>query len=176
MLPSTSPRKVLFACSQSPPWNLPSSTVESTLSSPGSSSNLPLSRQSAALAHLDSLLPFDLVLWTYGSILFFLLAQAALSVALRPLFSFHQAQYAQVFLLKFANSLLVSAAPTSLPLLFSSYSALVLPLPSCSLLHLSSFSISLADLAGIVFFLLSLLFYLATMGPRTLVSPGERSG
>ena len=33
---------------------------------------------------------------------------------------------------------------------------------------------SVADLAGTVFFLL--LFYQATMGPRTLVSPGERRG
>ena len=45
---------------------------------------------------------------------------AALSVALRLLFPFQQAQYAQVFLLKpaphSASSLLVSATPTSLPL------------------------------------------------------------
>ena len=57
----------------------------------------PFSRQGAALAHLDSLLPHDLVLWTDGSDSF-LLARAApaylptaLSVAPRPLFLFEQA-------------------------------------------------------------------------------------
>ena len=45
-------------------------TVESTLSSPYSSSDPPLTRQGAALAHLDSLSPYDLVLWTDTSIPF----------------------------------------------------------------------------------------------------------
>ena len=44
--------------------------VESTLSSPCSRSDLPLSRQGAALAHLDSLSSHDLVLWTDGSVPF----------------------------------------------------------------------------------------------------------
>ena len=43
-------------------------TVDSTLSSSCSRSNPPLSRQGAALAHLESLLPHDLVLWTDGSV------------------------------------------------------------------------------------------------------------
>ena len=96
MLPSTSSREALFACPAFPPWNLPSFTVESTLSSP-------CSRQGAALAHLDSLPPHDLVLWTDGSVPFPLVRAApaylptALSVALRPVFPFQQAQYAQVF-------------------------------------------------------------------------------
>ena len=47
MLPSTSPRKALLAWSPSLPWNPLSFTVESTLSSPCSRSDLPL-------AHLDS--------------------------------------------------------------------------------------------------------------------------
>ena len=67
MLPSTSSREALVAC---PPWNLPSFTVESTLSSPCSRSDPPHSRQGAALAHLDSFSPHDLVLWTDGSVPF----------------------------------------------------------------------------------------------------------
>ena len=67
-LPSTSPREAILACSFFPPWNLPSFTVESTLSSPCCRFDLPLSRQGAALAHLDFLLPHDLVLWTDGSV------------------------------------------------------------------------------------------------------------
>ena len=81
-------------------------TVESTLYSPCSRSDLPLSCQGAALAHLDSLSPRNLILWTDGSVPFpfgkggFGYLPTALSVALRPLFSFQQAQYVQVFLLK----------------------------------------------------------------------------
>ena len=106
MLPSTSPREALLACPPSPPWNLPSFTVESTLSSCCSRSDLPLSRQGAALAHLDSL---PLMIWysALTALFLFLLVKAApaflptaLFVALRPLFPFRQAQYVQVFLLK----------------------------------------------------------------------------
>ena len=42
--------------------------MESTLSSPCSCSDPPLTHQGAALAHLDSLPPHDLVLWTEGSV------------------------------------------------------------------------------------------------------------
>ena len=70
MLPSTCSRVALLACPPCPPWNLPSFTKESTLSSPCSCSDPPHSRQGAALAHLDSLLPHDLVLWTDGSVPF----------------------------------------------------------------------------------------------------------
>ena len=59
------------------------------------------------LSPILTLSPHDLVLWTEGSVFLFLLARAApaylptaLSVALRPLFPFRQAQYAQVFPLK----------------------------------------------------------------------------
>ena len=103
MLPSTSPRKALLACPPSPPWNLPSFTVESTLFSPCSRPDPPLSRQGATLAHLDSLLPCDLVLWTDGSVPFGKGGSGVLAncfLALRPLFPFQQAQYAQVFPLK----------------------------------------------------------------------------
>ena len=70
MLPSTCSKEALLACPPCPPWNLPSFTVESTLSTPCSCSDPPHSRQGAALAHLDSLPPHDLVLWTDGSVSF----------------------------------------------------------------------------------------------------------
>ena len=62
MLPSTCSREALLACPPCPPWNLPSFTVKSTLLTPCSRSDLPLSRQGVALVHLDSLPPHDLVL------------------------------------------------------------------------------------------------------------------
>ena len=70
MLTSTCSREALLACPPFPPWNVPSFTVESTLSTPCSRSDPSLSRQDAALAHLDSLPPYDLVLWTDGSVPF----------------------------------------------------------------------------------------------------------
>ena len=70
MLPSTSSRQALLACPLFPPWNLPSFTMESTLSSSCSRSDLHVSRQGEAFAHLDSLPLHDLVLWTDGSVPF----------------------------------------------------------------------------------------------------------
>ena len=70
MLRSTCSREALVACPPCPSWNLPSFMVESTLFSPCSCSDPPLSRQGAALAHLDSLSPHDLALWTDGSVPF----------------------------------------------------------------------------------------------------------
>ena len=96
----------VLACPPFAHWNLPSFTVESTLSTPCSRSDPPLTRQGAALAHLDYLPPHDLVLRTDGSVPFLIGKAApaylptALFVALRPLFPFRQAQYAQVFPLK----------------------------------------------------------------------------
>ena len=75
----------------------------------------PLSRQDAALTHLDSL---PLMIWYSGltALFLFLLARAApaylptaLSVALRLLFSFRQAQYVPVFPLKPAPFCTLSA-------------------------------------------------------------------
>ena len=109
----------------------------------------------------------------------FLLARAApaflptaLSVALMPLFPFQQAQYVPVFLVKPAPFCTLFAGlgntiKSSIFLLFLSDSRSVLA--SIFLLILNS----VADLAGTVF---SLLFYQATMGPRTLVSTGKRCG
>ena len=70
MLPSTCSREALVACPPCSPWNLPFLTVESILSSPCSRSDPSFSRQGAALAHLDSLPPHDLVLWTDSSVPF----------------------------------------------------------------------------------------------------------
>ena len=70
MLPSTCSREALLACPLFPPWNLPSFNVESTLSSRCSRSDPPFSCQGAALAHLDSLSPYSLVIWTDGSVPF----------------------------------------------------------------------------------------------------------
>ena len=70
MLHPTSPREALLACPPFPPWNLPFFTVEFTLSSSCSRSDFPLICQGATLAHLDSLPPHDLVLWTDGSLPF----------------------------------------------------------------------------------------------------------
>ena len=169
MLPSTCPREALVACPLFPPWNLPSFTVESTLFIPCSRSDPPLTRQGATLAHLDSL---PLMIWCFGltALFLFLLAQAAsaflptaLSVALRPLFPFRQAQYAQVFPLKPAPFCMLFAGLSS-----TKKSAIYLLLLSSPPYPLISNSV--ADLAVTVFSLR--LFYQATMGPRTLVSHG----
>ena len=102
MLPSTCSREALLARPPFPSWNLPLFTMESTFSSVCLCSDPPLSRQGAALTHLDSLF----MIWYSGQTALFLfhLARAALvflptalSVALRSLFPFQQAQYAQVF-------------------------------------------------------------------------------
>ena len=149
MLPSTCSRETLLACPPFPSWNLPSFTVESTLPTPCSRSDPHLSRQGAALAHLDSLL---LMIWYSGqtALFLFLLARAApaylptaLSMALRPLFPFQQAQYVEVFPLKpapfctlFAG--LGSTNKSAIFLLSSSCLTLVLSSPPCPLLHLFS--------------------------------------
>ena len=147
MLPSTSSRKVLLAF---PPWNLPSFTVVSTLFSSCSHSDAPLSRQGPAIAHLDSLPPP--MIWCSGqtALFLFLLAKVApaflptaLSVALRPLFPFWQAQYVQVFPLKpvsfctfFAG--LGNTNKSAISLLFY-HLILVLSSPRYPFLHLSSY-------------------------------------
>ena len=92
-----------------------------------------------------------LTIWCSGqtALFLFLLAKTvraylptALSVALRPPFSFQQARYAQVFPLKVAPSCTLFAGlgntnKSAISLLFSSYLILTLFLPPCSLLHLS---------------------------------------
>ena len=130
MLLSTSPREAPFASPPSSPWNLPSFTAESTLSSPCSRSDPPLSRQGAALACLDSLPPHDLVLWTDSSVPF-PFGKDGSSVLVNyslcgtdTTFSFSAGPACSSFfclsLRHSASSLLVSTAPTSLPFFFSS--------------------------------------------------------
>ena len=96
---------------------------------------------------------FSLMIWYSGltALFLFLLARAApaylptaLSVVLRPLFPFRQAQYVPVFPLKpapfctlFAG--LGSTNKSAIFLLFSSYLTLALSSPPCPLLHLSSY-------------------------------------
>ena len=80
----------------------------------------------------------------------------AFSGALRPLFPFQQAQYAQVCTLKPAPFCTLLAAPLSLPLPFFSYLTLVLFSPLCALLHLS--------------------FYLKLSSRNGLLSPSVLSG
>ena len=136
MLFSTCSREALLTCSPFPPWILPSITVESTLPTPCSRSDLPLSRQGAALAHLASLPPHDLVLWTDGSVPFpFGKGGSGVLAICSPCgteatFSFSAGPVCSSFfrwsLSHSACSLLVSAAPTSLPFLFSYYLTLVL--------------------------------------------------
>ena len=70
MLFPTCLKKVLFACPPYPPWNLPSYTVVSTLSSPCSHSDPPFSLQDAALVHPDFFPPHNLVIWTDGPVPF----------------------------------------------------------------------------------------------------------
>ena len=142
MLSSSAPKEPLLACPPFPPWNLPSLTVESALFSSCSHSDPPLSRQDAALAHLYSLLPDDLVLWTDGSFPFGKGSSGVLTnrsfCGTEATLFFSAGLECSSFrgsLRYSARSLLVSTAPISLPLLF--YLTLVLSLPLCPLLHLS---------------------------------------
>ena len=185
MLPSTCLREVLLACPPYFHWNLLFFTEESTLSSSCSRSDLPHSRQGAALAHLDS--P-PLMIWysELTALLLFLLAWAApaflltaLSVALRQLFLFQQAQYVQVFPLKpvpfctlFAGFGSTNNSATS-HLFF--YLTLVLFSPPCPLLHLS-FYLKLSGRFGRSCLLSLFPFYQVTIGPRTLVFSREQRG
>ena len=150
MVPSTSPKKALLACPPLPSWNLLFFTVESTLSFPCSRSD-PLFLAKVRLSLILTL--SHLTTWYSGqtALFLFLLAKAALaylptalSVALRPLFPFQQAQYVQVFPLKpaplsklFAGLGSINKSATFL--LFSSYMTLVLSSSLCSLLHLSCY-------------------------------------
>ena len=121
--------------------------MESTLSSSCSRLDLPLSRQGATLAHLDSL---PLTIWysEQTAMFLFLLARAAptflptaFSVALMSLFPSQQAQYVKVFPLKSAPFCPLFAGlgntnKSAISLLFSSCLTLVLSSLLCPLLRL----------------------------------------
>ena len=141
MLPSTCSREALLACPPFSTWNLPSFTVESTLSYPCSRSDLFLSL--AKVRFLPTFESLPLMIW-YSVQTAPAFLPTALSVTLRPLFFFQQAQYVQVFPLKpapfcalFAG--LGSTNKSAISPLFSSGLTLVLSLPFCPLLHLSSY-------------------------------------
>ena len=119
--------------------------MESTLSSSCSRSDPPLSGQGAA--------PSPLMIWCSGqtALFLFLLAKVApaflptaLSVALRPLFPFQQAQYVQIFPLKPVPFCMLFAGlgninkSANFPL-FSYYLTLVLSSSPYPLLHLSCY-------------------------------------
>ena len=148
MLPSTCSREAFLACPPFPPWNLPSFTVESTLSTPCSHSDLPHSRQGAALTRLDSLPPHDLVLWIDGSVSFpfgkgssGVLAncslcgtEATLSFSAGPVCSSFSAEACAIL---HAICCLGNTIKSAISLLFYSCLTLVLSSPPCPLLHLS---------------------------------------
>ena len=127
---------------------MPSFTVNSSIFSSCSRSDLPLFRQ-GGLSLTLTFSPLMICCFGLTARFLFLLARAALvylptalSVALRPHFPFHQAQYVQVFPLKpapfctlFAGIGSTNKSTTSL--LFSSYLTLVLSSPPSPLLHLS---------------------------------------
>ena len=138
---------------------------------------IPLTLAKVRLLPTLTLSPLMICCSGQAALFLFLLARAALaylptalSVPLRPLFPFRQAQYVLVFPLKPAPFCTLFAGLGS-----ANESAISLLLLSDSRSVLSSIfpfiSNSMADLAGAVFSLL--LFYQATMGPRTLVSPWE---
>ena len=146
MLPSTCSREALLAC---PPclscnlcsqWNPPFPLHALAL--------IPLFLAKVRLSPILTLSP--LMIWCFGQTALFLLLLAkvapaflptALSVALRPLFSFRQAQYAQVFPLKPAPfcTLYAGLGSTNKSAIFLLCSCLPLTLssPPCFLLHLS---------------------------------------
>ena len=139
----------------------PSFTVEFTIFFLYPRSDLPRSRQGVALTYLGSLPPppYDLVLWTNGSVPFpfgkggsDVLAGCSLFVAPRTLFPSQQAQYAQASLIKpaplcklFAGFGSTNKSTTSL--LFSSYLTLVFSSPPYPLLHLF-FHLNLSGRSG----------------------------
>ena len=143
MLPSTCSREALLAFPPFPRWNLPSFTMESTLSSSCSRSD-PLSLAMVQLSPTMTLSPFVIWYSEQTALLLFLLAKAspacfptALSMALKPLFPSQQPQYVQVFPLKpapcctlFAGLGSTNKSATSLLLLSDSRSVLAtLPYP-----------------------------------------------
>ena len=136
MLPSTYPREAVLAC---PPLLL-ETCLPSLWSPPFPPHALNLISLYVAKARLSLTLTLSpLTTWYSGLTALFLLKKAALayfppalSMALRPLFPFQQAQYAQVFLLKPAPSCKLFASlgstnnsATSLFLLSDSRSVLI---------------------------------------------------
>ena len=146
--PSTSPREALLACPSFPPCN----PFLSPWIPPSLLYALALISLFLAKVRLSFTLTLSpLTIWLFGltALFLFFLAKVALaylptafSEALRPLFPFQQAHYAQVFLLKpapfckfFAG--LGSTNNSATSLLLSSYQTVALSSPLYHLLHLS---------------------------------------
>ena len=183
MLFPSSPMKILF-----PSLLLFYETCLLSLWSPPFPSQFPCSRcgsflscQGADIAHLDSLPPYDLVIWS-GSTDFFLSAKAAgasLPTAhfakLRPPFHFWHAHFIQDFPLKLLPFRKLSPGLSSSS---NNKYAISLLLPSDSRTVLSSIfpftSNFLTDLEKTIFTFLQ--YYQATMGPRTLIAAKEQRG
>ena len=183
MLPSTSSREALLACPLFLLLNLSSFTVESTLTSSCSRSDLPLSRQDAALAHLDSLPSHDLELWTDGSVSFgkggscalancsLCGTEATLSVSAAPVCSSFSAEACAIL-----HALCWSRQPhhachfSSLPLSDCHSVLTTLSSPPSFLLSQTLWQIwqELCSLSSWV--------YQTTLGRRTFVSPRKRRG
>ena len=174
MLPSASPREVFLACPPFSRWNLLSRW--SPLFPLHAAALIPLSLAKIRLSPILTLSP--LIIWYSGetALLLFLLARAApaflptaLCVALRPLFTFWQAQYVQVFPPKPAPFCTLCWSRQHQQVChFSYYLTLVLSSPPSFLL-----SQTLWQIWQEACLLSLLLFYQATMGCQTLVSPGE---
>ena len=148
MLSSTCSSEAFLAWPPFPYWNLPSFTVESTLSYPCSRSDT-LFLAKVRLSTILTLSPLMIWYSEQTALFLFLLARAApaflptaLSVALRPLFLFRQAQHAQGFQLKPAPFCTLFAGlgitkKSAISLLFFYYLTLVLSSPPSPFLHLS---------------------------------------
>ena len=139
-----------------------------------------LSLAKVRLSPILTLSPLTTCYFGQTALFLFLLAKAApaylptaLSVALRPLLPFQQAQYGQVFPLK--------PAPFCTPLAgfgSTNNSATSLLFPSLTLVLSFPPFFLLSQTLWQIWQELSFLScsYQATMGPRTLVSPGEQRG
>ena len=178
MLPSTCSREALVACPSCPPWNLPfrwSPPFPLLALAP-----IPLS-----LAHRDSLPPHDVVLWTDGCVPFpfgkggsgvlancsFCGAETTLSFSAGPVCSSFSTEACAILhalcwsrqhqqVCHFSSLILLSDSRSVLATLYSPPSSLLSQIPWQIWHELSSLVV----------------FYQATMGPRTLVFPGERHG
>ena len=135
-----------------------------------------LSRQGAALAHLDSLPPHDLVLWTNGSVPFpfgkggfGVLAYCSLCDTEATL-SFSEGSVCSNFSVEICAILHALCLSRQHQQVYH-FSSL---LSDSRSVYSSIFPCTSNSLAGTVFFLL--LFYQTAMGPRTIVSPKERRG
>ena len=153
--------------------------MEPTLFSQCSSFDSPLAKVRFSFTLTIS----HITIWCSGqlALLLFLLAKAALAflptahfVALRPPFSFRQAQYVQVFPLKpalfckqFASASSTNKSVISLLFLSDSGSC------PCHFVLFYIFPFASNSLAETAF---SFLYYHATISLWTLISPGERCG